>query len=161
MSLEMLELQQDVLFDESIQRIGCGNVDLARRVTRVFDPRAHRRHRRHVIRIEQGLHRPAMRVPAHNDVPYPQPRYGEFDRRRVRPVRWTVRRYDVARVSHDKQIPRERLRHQRRHRPRVRAGDEKGVRMLSVGQISKPGCVLRKDILLKRCDSVHEFLEHG
>ena len=85
-------------------------------------------------RIEQALHRPAVRVAADDDVLDAKTRDREFDRRRFAAAHGAVGRHEIAGVAQDEKVSGRRLGEQARVDTRIGAGDEQRLRRLAFGE---------------------------
>jgi hypothetical protein len=141
-----------VVLDDAPRRLG------------MSQPRGHGGQRRHLLGMQQSLHRAAVRVPAHDDLLHPERRDGELDRRRLAARRRAMGRHDVARVAEDEQVAGARAGQQVGIDPRVRAGDEQRLRALPVGELREQSPQGTEVLRLELVDAVDEVLHaagHG
>ena len=80
--------------------------------------------------MQKGLHCPAIRVPAHYCVPYPERRYRILDHGGHAPRHRAVGRHHVADIPGNEEFPRTRARDCLHIHPGIGAGNDQGVRRL-------------------------------
>ncbi len=162
---EVLELHQHVLFDGHRQagvgvEVSVVFFDDAAGRLGVAQPRAHRGQPLGALGLEDGLHRPAVRVAADDDVVDPEGGDGVLDGGLFAAAGAVARGHDVAGVAQDEQLAGAGLRQQVGVDARVGAGDKESLGVLFQGQVLEELAPGPEIIGLKPVESLDEFL-HG
>ncbi len=149
---QMVQLRDHVLFGHAVQRIRALWIvpvmrgDMTRRIG-VLEPRCHGGHVFQRLRLEHGLHRATVGMPADHDVPHAQHSDGVFDRRHHAADVLRVRRHHIADIAIDEQFAWLCGEDQLRHDARICAGDEQRMRALAARQLLKARTLARIDFL--------------
>jgi hypothetical protein len=134
---ELLDLHQHVFLDGHIQpfafrQLGIFRIDDPPNRLRMLKPLADDRHLGEILRMQQTLHRSAVRMATNHYITHREASYRELDRRNLTPTCRAVRRHDVPCVANYEQVAGVGVRDQVRINPRVGTGNGQRLRALAL-----------------------------